>query len=214
MLWTVHWHLLTILLHTSLDDALTGNGDAMIEDSVLWSMVLFCWLNCIEFLAVSKLFCIYSNVNYSYLVSLAQCCWLKQWRMQATITISLRFVYVFWRKVPMTWMPWTTTYWVHFRAKIRTANMVSKFYQCFNVIYTYLKVWILVETLQKTFMARFNSFSTQTEVANLDETYNNLLSAGYGTKNARFKAIVQHFRIGIAFMRTINAAMRCESSDM
>jgi hypothetical protein len=63
-------------------------------------------------------------------------------------------------------------------------------------------------------MARFNSYNHQTEIANLDETYNNLLSAGYGTKNARFKAIVQHFRIGIAFMRTINAAMRCENPEM
>lgn len=62
-------------------------------------------------------------------------------------------------------------------------------------------------------MARYNNWNHQTEIATLEETFNNLLSAGYGSKNARFKAIVQHFRIGIAFMRTVNAAIRCESPE-
>jgi hypothetical protein len=76
------------------------------------------------------------------------------------------------------------------------------------------KFYVLVETLQKTFMARFNTINSQSEIASLNETFNNLLSTGYGSKDARFKAIVQHFRIGIAFMRTVNAAIRCESSEV
>ena len=63
-------------------------------------------------------------------------------------------------------------------------------------------------------MLRFSRESERIEVAPLDEMLANFLSSGYGTRTARFKALVQHLRIGFAFMKAIHATMRCKSDEM
>ncbi|KAI6209354.1 hypothetical protein M3Y96_00212800 [Aphelenchoides besseyi] len=70
-----------------------------------------------------------------------------------------------------------------------------------------------VESIQKAFMLRFSDDCGQTRLAAVEEMYGSFLSAGFGTKSPRFKAIVQHLRIGIAFMRAVNVAMRCDNVD-
>ncbi|KAI6244195.1 hypothetical protein M3Y99_00092300 [Aphelenchoides fujianensis] len=53
------------------------------------------------------------------------------------------------------------------------------------------------EKLQKAFMLRFSNEPGRTKLCELDEMFNSFLSAGYGARSPRFKAIVQHLRVGI-----------------
>ncbi|KAI6185184.1 hypothetical protein M3Y99_01950800 [Aphelenchoides fujianensis] len=70
------------------------------------------------------------------------------------------------------------------------------------------------EKLQKAFMLRFSDEPGRTKLGELDEMFNSFLSAGYGARSPRFKAIVQHLRAGIAFMKAVNSGMKCERADV
>ncbi|CAD5229196.1 unnamed protein product [Bursaphelenchus okinawaensis] len=70
-----------------------------------------------------------------------------------------------------------------------------------------------LDELNKRFLTRFHSDQMHLPTMGLEEAFKTFIAAGFAHKSPRFKAIAQHFRIGLVFINALHSARRCEDSE-
>ncbi|CAD5234652.1 unnamed protein product [Bursaphelenchus xylophilus] len=70
-----------------------------------------------------------------------------------------------------------------------------------------------MEDLNKRFLTRFHSDQVHLPSMGLEEAFRTFIAAGFAHKSPRFKAIAQHFRMGLVFINALHCARTCDNLE-